>query len=227
MALIDGPLTDRAIRRLARRLGPARIVDLRRLIEADRQGRPPLPYQPLPQEIEARATALGCDAGPQPDILLGRDLIGLGLTPGKRVRRDPARRRRGPGGRRVHRSRTAAWHGSRHSFATTPRKQGIFPSTAFRGLPGDGSVPLGRCQSAVDRQANPLYHYETAQAFLDASPLARSASFATLSWRANCTITDSTARQKRCDECAGSRAAMERGGISMVSTCTRTLFGAR
>ena len=43
-----------------------------------------MPYQPLPQEIEARATALGCDAGPQPDILLGRDLIGLGLTPGKR-----------------------------------------------------------------------------------------------------------------------------------------------
>jgi tRNA nucleotidyltransferase (CCA-adding enzyme) len=84
MALLDGPLTDRAIRRLARRLNPARIIDLRRLIEADRQGRPPLPPQPLPQEIEARAAALGCDDGPQPDILLGRDLIGLGLTPGKR-----------------------------------------------------------------------------------------------------------------------------------------------
>jgi tRNA nucleotidyltransferase (CCA-adding enzyme) len=84
MALLDGPLTDRAIRRLARRLDPARIVDLRRLIEADRQGRPPLPAQPLPQDIEARAAALGCEDGPQPDILLGRDLIGLGLTPGKR-----------------------------------------------------------------------------------------------------------------------------------------------
>ncbi|MGI8856758.1 MAG: CCA tRNA nucleotidyltransferase [Thermomicrobiales bacterium] len=84
MALLNGPLTDRAIRRLARRLGPARIIDLRRLIEADRQGRPPLPSQPLPQDVEARAAELGCNSGPQPDILLGRDLIGLGLTPGKR-----------------------------------------------------------------------------------------------------------------------------------------------
>jgi len=84
MALLNGPLTDRAIRRLARRLGPARIVDLRRLIEADRQGRPPSPYRPLPQDIEARALSLGCDLGPQPDILRGRDLQELGLTPGKR-----------------------------------------------------------------------------------------------------------------------------------------------
>jgi tRNA nucleotidyltransferase (CCA-adding enzyme) len=84
MALLNGPLTDRAIRRLARRLDPARIVDLRRLIEADRQGRPPLPYQPLPQDVEARAEELGCNDGPQPDILRGRDLQALGLTPGKR-----------------------------------------------------------------------------------------------------------------------------------------------
>lgn len=84
MALLDGPLTDRAIRRLARRLDSARIVDLQRLIEADRQGRPPLPYHPLAQDVDARARELGCDTGPQPDILLGRDLIALGLTPGKR-----------------------------------------------------------------------------------------------------------------------------------------------
>lgn len=83
-ALREGPLTDRSIRRLARRLSPARIVDLRRLIEADRRARPPLPPPPLPQDLEARARALGCDTAPQPDILQGRDLIEVGLTPGKR-----------------------------------------------------------------------------------------------------------------------------------------------
>ena len=83
MAMVGGPLSDRAIRRLARRLEPARIVDLRRLIEADRRGRPPLPSRPLPQELESRARELGCDETPQPPILQGRDLIALGMPPGQ------------------------------------------------------------------------------------------------------------------------------------------------
>jgi tRNA nucleotidyltransferase (CCA-adding enzyme) len=78
-------LTDRAVRRLARRLAPATIRELTILITADAFGRPPRPklvpegLLTLKRLAAAEAVATGA---PRP-ILLGRHLLELGLSPGK------------------------------------------------------------------------------------------------------------------------------------------------
>jgi tRNA nucleotidyltransferase (CCA-adding enzyme) len=80
-------LTDRSVRRLARRLEPATIDELVIVITADQFGRPPkaqvnseglLALQAKAAELKVQSSA------PQP-ILMGRHLIELGLRPGREL----------------------------------------------------------------------------------------------------------------------------------------------
>jgi tRNA nucleotidyltransferase (CCA-adding enzyme) len=77
-------VTDRSVRRLAKRLEPANIPDLCMVMTADTNGRPPRPPQvpkivkPLLEKAEELQVK---ESAPQP-ILLGRHLIELGMQPG-------------------------------------------------------------------------------------------------------------------------------------------------
>jgi len=77
--------SDRAVRRLAKRLEPATIQELVVVMTADQFGRPPKP--PVVAEgilaLEARASALDVQASAPQAILMGRHLIELGLEPGR------------------------------------------------------------------------------------------------------------------------------------------------
>jgi tRNA nucleotidyltransferase (CCA-adding enzyme) len=79
-------LTDRAVRRLAKRLEPESIENLCLVITADTNGRPPRP--PIEPEavkvLLARAHELRVRREPPAPILLGRHLLDLGLAPGPR-----------------------------------------------------------------------------------------------------------------------------------------------
>jgi tRNA nucleotidyltransferase (CCA-adding enzyme) len=78
------PITDRSIRRLARRLQPETIPHLCLVMTADQFGRPPLP-QIVPQsmlDLRAKAEILQVQAGAPKPILMGRHLMALGMTPG-------------------------------------------------------------------------------------------------------------------------------------------------
>jgi tRNA nucleotidyltransferase (CCA-adding enzyme) len=86
----SAPLSDNAVRRLARRLQPATIEELARVMLADSHGRPPLES---PETI-ARIGALTAHAerlqlaqlAPQP-IMLGRHMLALGQKPGPEFKR--------------------------------------------------------------------------------------------------------------------------------------------
>jgi tRNA nucleotidyltransferase (CCA-adding enzyme) len=82
-------VTERAVRRLARRLQPETVASLCVVMTADSFGRPPLP-RVVPEAVLAlRRTAETLalvEAAPRP-ILLGRHLLALGLTPGPTVGR--------------------------------------------------------------------------------------------------------------------------------------------
>ena len=80
---VQHEITPRAVRRLSERLGKASITQLIRLVEADMNGRPPLPkglpasavrLAELSRELEVERSR------PQP-LLLGRHLIALGHAP--------------------------------------------------------------------------------------------------------------------------------------------------
>jgi tRNA nucleotidyltransferase (CCA-adding enzyme) len=76
--------TDRAVRRLAKRLEPETIESLCLVMTADTSGRPPQPPREpdVVRILRAKAEELRVkDAAPKP-ILLGRHLIELGLPPG-------------------------------------------------------------------------------------------------------------------------------------------------
>lgn len=77
--------TDRAVRRLAKRLEPETIAALCVVITADHNGRPPKPPC-VPEGVKAllaKAEELRVqDSAPKP-ILQGRHLIAAGMTPGK------------------------------------------------------------------------------------------------------------------------------------------------
>jgi len=78
-------MTDRAVRRLARRLEPENIQGLCVVMTADNMGRPPLPAVE-PEHVRlllARAQELQVRHKPPEPILMGRHLIELGLAPGK------------------------------------------------------------------------------------------------------------------------------------------------
>ena len=77
-------LTDRAVRRLAKRLEPATIEDLCLVMSADSMGRPPCPPT-VPEGVKrllekARELEVG-QSSPRP-ILSGRHLMERGMPPG-------------------------------------------------------------------------------------------------------------------------------------------------
>jgi tRNA nucleotidyltransferase (CCA-adding enzyme) len=78
-------ITDRSVRRLAKRLEPATIQELVVVITADQFGRPPKP--PIISEkviaLQAKAVELQVQASAPQPILMGRHLIELGMTPGR------------------------------------------------------------------------------------------------------------------------------------------------
>jgi tRNA nucleotidyltransferase (CCA-adding enzyme) len=79
--------TERAVRRLARRIQPETIEHLGTVITADASGRPPLPPGVPASVIQLVSVARGLavsDAAPRP-ILLGRHLLSLGFAPGPEV----------------------------------------------------------------------------------------------------------------------------------------------
>ncbi len=78
-------ITDRAVRRLARRLEPESIENLFLVISADYGGRPPKPatVSEAAAALRTRAQAMQLNRqAPQP-ILMGRHLIAWGFAPGK------------------------------------------------------------------------------------------------------------------------------------------------
>jgi tRNA nucleotidyltransferase (CCA-adding enzyme) len=77
-------ISDRAVRRLARRLAPESIEGLCLVMTADSMGRPPRPAA-VPENVKtllARAHELAVRHQPPPPILLGRHLLEMGLAPG-------------------------------------------------------------------------------------------------------------------------------------------------
>jgi tRNA nucleotidyltransferase (CCA-adding enzyme) len=77
-------ITDRAIRRLARRLAPESIEGLCLVMTADSMGRPPRPAE-VPENVKtllARARELEVRQKPPAPILQGRHLLPLGVAPG-------------------------------------------------------------------------------------------------------------------------------------------------
>lgn len=86
----SAPLSDNAVRRLARRLSPASIDELAVVMQADSRGRPPLQSP----ETLARIAALTAHArrlhlaqfAPQP-LMLGRHLLAIGRLPGPDFKR--------------------------------------------------------------------------------------------------------------------------------------------
>ncbi|GAB5559463.1 MAG: multifunctional CCA addition/repair protein [Synoicihabitans sp.] len=88
MAHINGGsdgLTDNQVRRLARKLEPARIEDLVKVMQADTLGRPPresLESLRLIELLGQSAAALAVEKQAPAPYLRGRDLIDRGLSPG-------------------------------------------------------------------------------------------------------------------------------------------------
>ncbi|HWD19373.1 MAG TPA: polynucleotide adenylyltransferase [Verrucomicrobiae bacterium] len=81
-------VSDRLIRRLAKRLEPESIEHLCLIITADSNGRPPRPPSE-PENVKkllARAHELQVRHQPAPPILMGRHLLELGLAPGREFR---------------------------------------------------------------------------------------------------------------------------------------------
>jgi tRNA nucleotidyltransferase (CCA-adding enzyme) len=78
-------MTDRAVRRLARRLEPENIQGLCLIMTADSMGRPPRPaVEPeFVRQLLAKAHELQVRQKPPEPILMGRHLIEFGLQPGE------------------------------------------------------------------------------------------------------------------------------------------------
>ena len=80
-------LTDRAVRRLAKRLEPENIHGLCVVMTADHMGRPPQPAV-VPENVKlllARAGELEIQSKPPQPILLGRHLLELGMPAGREM----------------------------------------------------------------------------------------------------------------------------------------------
>jgi tRNA nucleotidyltransferase (CCA-adding enzyme) len=81
---IHGSITDRSVRRLARRLHPETIEGLCIVMTADHFGRPPKP-KAVPESIRQlrkMAQAMSLQAAAPKPVLMGRHLIELGMKPG-------------------------------------------------------------------------------------------------------------------------------------------------
>lgn len=82
-------VSDRAVRRLAKRLEPENIRGLLTLMTADSYGRPPLPRE-IPASVRAiaeKADELAVREEPPKPILLGRHLLEHGFVPGQELGR--------------------------------------------------------------------------------------------------------------------------------------------
>lgn len=75
-------VSERTVRRLAARLPPATIALWGHLLEADARGRPPLPPSTPGAAIVALAQQIGAAQGRPAPLLLGRNLIAIGMQPG-------------------------------------------------------------------------------------------------------------------------------------------------
>jgi tRNA nucleotidyltransferase (CCA-adding enzyme) len=77
-------VTDRSVRRLARRLAPESVESLAILMTADSMGRPPRPAQvpEIVSKLRAKAAELDVQASAPKPILLGRHLLARGMEPG-------------------------------------------------------------------------------------------------------------------------------------------------
>jgi tRNA nucleotidyltransferase (CCA-adding enzyme) len=78
-------VTDRSVRRLARRLAPETVESLATLMTADSMGRPPRPIK-VPEfvhSLRAKAAELDVQANAPKPILQGRHLLERGLKPGR------------------------------------------------------------------------------------------------------------------------------------------------
>ncbi len=82
-----GEFTDRALRRLARRIEPETIESLGLVMIADAMGRPPLPPE-VPEGVATllrRARELAVQQAPPAPVLMGRHLVQAGVAPGPRL----------------------------------------------------------------------------------------------------------------------------------------------
>jgi tRNA nucleotidyltransferase (CCA-adding enzyme) len=82
-------VSDRAVRRLSKRLAPENIRGLLTLMTADSYGRPPLPRE-VPASVKAiaeKAEELSVKEEPPEPILLGRHLLEFGMQPGREMGR--------------------------------------------------------------------------------------------------------------------------------------------
>ena len=77
-------VTDRSVRRLAKRLEPENIHGLCVIMTADSMGRPPRPPEvpDIVRELEAKAAELNVQESAAKPILMGRHLLELGFSPG-------------------------------------------------------------------------------------------------------------------------------------------------
>jgi tRNA nucleotidyltransferase (CCA-adding enzyme) len=81
---IDNP-SSKAVRRLANRIAPASIKALARVVEADHSGRPPLPKGNPFQIWVDKAEGLNVFSAKPEAILMGRHLIEMGVSPGRKM----------------------------------------------------------------------------------------------------------------------------------------------
>lgn len=82
-------VTDRSVRRLARRLSPETIDSLVLIMTADAYGRPPKPREApaLVGELKAKAAELQLQVSAPKPILMGRHLLEKGMAPGPAFKR--------------------------------------------------------------------------------------------------------------------------------------------
>jgi tRNA nucleotidyltransferase (CCA-adding enzyme) len=80
-------VTDRAVRRLAKRLEPENIQGLCVVMTADAMGRPPKPPRvpDVVNQLLAKAAELQVQASAPKPILMGRHLLELGMKPGPAI----------------------------------------------------------------------------------------------------------------------------------------------
>ncbi len=145
MAHFEEP-TERAVRRLARRLAPATVNQLGALMTADAMGRPPKPPavpHSVKQLLRLAATLELTEREPKP-ILLGRHLLRLGFQRGPEV------------GRWAHLAFEAQLDGAFHTLAEAHQWLSVQPdfpdplragAAAFRdtdpSIPSPGPLPHG------------------------------------------------------------------------------------
>ena len=77
-------VTDRSVRRLAKRLEPENIEHLLLIMRADSMGRPPKPFRlpPSVHALESKAKELQVQSRAPKPLLMGRDLFQFGIEPG-------------------------------------------------------------------------------------------------------------------------------------------------